>query len=603
MEASPARVIQYFNGEKQNLIPLFQRPYSWKKSHWQILWDDMMVQYDLDEKSTHFMGAIVSVPARSVPVGVSKYLIIDGQQRLTTVSLLLCALRDLVDKNTADRIHEVYLTNRFRDPEDTLKFVPTQADRGRYKAIVLDRQVPDDGSLMVEAYDFFRRQLISGIDNNGDKGVDPARVLTTIEHALQVVMINLGDEDDPYLIFESLNFKGEPLTQADLVRNYLLMRFRHSISLGGEQERIYFQYWSPMEKQLGDNLTEFLRHYAMKDGDNILQGGIYAATKKRLKGMDTSDAVEREVQRMKEFAGIYANILAPALEPDPALRRRLENIKALDVTTSYPLLLRLLDARKAGTLATDELEACLGLIESFMVRRAVCAVPTNALNKLFLQWTRNFPANQHAVWLRASMSSGSGGRRFPTDAEFSEAFKDQPQYGRGATRFILCRLEQSFEHKEPVDLTSTTIEHVLPQTLTEAWITELGGDAREAHARLVGTLGNLTLTGYNAELGNMSFVDKKDKLKNTHIELNRWILGRKAIELCNDQCVTLSDSGERLIEPRPRAVGPGQSMINIDPVRRHAKIDQSGALGGQVLLIGGAAGIADNCLSHWMVYV
>jgi uncharacterized protein with ParB-like and HNH nuclease domain len=157
------------------------------------------------------MGAIVSVPARSVPVGVSKYLIIDGQQRLTTVSLLLCALRDVVDKNNADRIHEVYLINRFRDPEDTLKFVPTQADRDRYRAIVLSRQVPEDGSLMGEAYNFFRRELVSGIDNNGDQGVDADKVLATIEHALQVVMINLGDEDDPYLIFESLNFKGEPL--------------------------------------------------------------------------------------------------------------------------------------------------------------------------------------------------------------------------------------------------------------------------------------------------------------------------------------------------------------------------------------------------------
>lgn len=524
MEASPAKVIQYFNGEKQNLIPLFQRPYSWKMNNWKTLWEDMMVQYDLDDKSTHFMGAIVSVPARSVPVGVSKYLIIDGQQRLTTVSLLLCALRDIVDKNTADRIHEVYLTNRFRDPEDTLKFVPTQADRDRYRAIVLDRQIPNDDSLMVHAYDFFKRQLVSGIDNNEDQGVDPSRVLMTIEHALQVVMINLGDEDDPYLIFESLNFKGEPLTQADLVRNYLLMRFRHSMSIGGEQERIYSKYWSPMETLLGDNLTEFLRHYAMKDGDNIYQGGIYAATKAHLKSMELPEEVEKEVQRMKDFAGIYATILNPMLEPDPALQSRLENIRALDVTTSYPLLLRFLDARKTGTLTTDELEVCLSLIESFMVRRAVCAVPTNALNKLFLQWARNFPINQHAVWLRGSMSSGAGGRRFPSDIEFSEAYKNQPQYGRGATRFILNRLEQSFQHKEPVDLASTTIEHILPQTLTDDWIVELGDDAKETHERVVGTLGNLTLTGYNSELGNLSFADKKEKLKSTHIELNRWIL-------------------------------------------------------------------------------
>ena len=553
MEASPAKVIQYFNGEKQNLIPLFQRPYSWKRTNWQTLWDDVMVQYDLEDKSTHFMGAIVSVPARSVPVGVSKYLIIDGQQRLTTISLLLCALRDLVDKNTADRIHQVYLTNLFRDPEDTLKFVPTQADRDRYRAIVLDRQVPLDGSLMVEAYDFFKRQLVSGTDSNGDQGVDPAKVLTTIEHALQVVMINLGDEDDPYLIFESLNFKGEPLTQADLVRNYLLMRFRHSLSIGGEQERIYSQYWSPMETQLNDNLTEFLRHYAMKDGDNIYQGGIYAATKARLKGMESAEEVEHEVQRMKEFAGLYASILDPALESDPALRRRLENIRDLDVTTSYPLLLRFLGARKAGLLVADELELCLGLVESFVVRRAVCAVPTNALNKLFLQWTRNFPASQYSVWLHASMSSGAGGRRFPSDIEFSEAFKNQPQYGRGATRFILWRLERSFAHKEPVDLESTTIEHVLPQTLTEAWIAELGSDANEVHARLIGTLGNLTLTGYNAELGNLSFAEKKEKLSNTHIELTRWILDQpnwRETEIAERADKLLSKAKELWIAPQ-----------------------------------------------------
>ncbi len=411
-----------------------------------------MIQYDLEDKSNHFMGAIVSVPARSVPVGVSKYLIIDGQQRLTTVCLLLCALRDLVDKNTADRIHEVYLINIFRDIEDTLKFVPTQIDRERFRSIILDRQIPaDDDSLMVEAYRFFKHQLKSGVDSNGDQGVDPVRVLTTIEHALQVVMINLGDDDDPYLIFESLNFKGEPLKQADLVRNYILMRFRHSMAIGGEQERIYKHYWAPMESMLADNLTEFLRHYAMKDGDNIYQGGIYAATKVRLKNMESPNDVENEIDRMKKFAGLYEAILNPLLETDSNIQFRLDNIRQLEVTTSYPLLLRLLQARDVGIISNEELEHCLGLVESFVVRRAVCAVPTNALNKLFLQWTRNFPSHKIDTWLHTQMSSGSGGRRFPSDTEFSDAFKNQPQYGRGATRFILCRLEQSL----PIRLTQT----------------------------------------------------------------------------------------------------------------------------------------------------
>lgn len=523
MEASPARIIQYFNGEKQNLIPLFQRPYTWSWEKWQTLWEDIMVQYDMGDASTHFLGAIVSLPARSVPVGVSKYLIIDGQQRLTTLSILLCALRDCLDENSAARIQEVYLTNRFREPEDTLKFVPTQADRDTYRAIVIDKQLPDSDHQMVAAYRYFKSLLTNEEDPNGDP-VDLARVLATLEHSLQVVMINLGDSDDPYLIFESLNFKGEPLTQADLVRNYVLMRFKHSISAGGEQERIFTRYWQPLEHELGVNLTEFLRHYSMRDGDNTRQGGIYAATKARLKTMDTPEKVEAETCQMKTFGHLYATILDPEREQDQNVRTRLEHIRQLEVRTSYPLLLRFLGARASGYVVAHDLEKCFGLIESFVVRRAVCSVPTNALNKLFLQWTKNFPDSNHFKWLHESMSSGGGGRRFPTDSEFEDNFKNQSLYGRPVTRFMLCGLEHDIGHKEPVDLSSATIEHILPQTLTSEWCLQLGDQPEVTHGRLLHKIGNLTLTGYNAELGNIPFDEKKAKLANTHVELNRWIL-------------------------------------------------------------------------------
>jgi hypothetical protein len=339
--------------------------------------------------------------------------------------------------------------------------------------------------------------------------------------------INLGDADDPYLIFESLNFKGEPLNQADLVRNYVLMRFRHSIAPGGEQQRVYLNYWRPMEDLLGENHSEFLRHYSMKNGDDIRQGGIYAAIKAHLKNMDSAEKVEQEIKRMQTFATFYAKFINPAQESNVPVQQRLEHIKSLNVTTSYPLLLRLFGARTDGTLSDSDLEKCLGLVESFFIRRAVCVVPTNQLNKLFLQWAKNFPETDHVVWLHTAMSSGGGGRRFPADAEFEEAFKNQPQYGRGSTRFILCQLEESFEHKEPVDLSEATIEHVLPQTLTPEWEAELGENFQETYTRLIDTIGNLTLTGYNPELGNIPFSEKKEKLQNTHIELNRWILERE----------------------------------------------------------------------------
>ena len=305
------------------------------------------------------------------------------------------------------------------------------------------------------------------------------------------------------------------------------MRFRHSISAGGEQERVYLNYWRPMEDQLGGNLPEFLRHYAMKEGDNINQGGIYAATKAHLKNMDSPDKVEDEVKRMQKYASLYAKFITPSLEANPQIQKYLCHINELAVTTSYPLLLRLMGARSEGTMTDEALEKCLELVESFVVRRAVCYVPTNALNKLFLQWAKNFPESEHFAWLHKSMSSGGGGRRFPNDVEFSEAFTNQPQYGRGTTRFILCQLEKSFDHKEPVDLAQATIEHVLPQTMTPEWESELGLGFEEVHGRLIDTFGNLTLTGYNPELGNIPFSEKKIKLQNTHIELNRWILERQ----------------------------------------------------------------------------
>jgi uncharacterized protein with ParB-like and HNH nuclease domain len=524
MEASPARVIQYFNGEKQNLIPLFQRPYTWGVSNWQTLWDDLMVQHEMGDTGTHFMGAIVSVPARSTPVGVNKYLIIDGQQRLTTVSLLLCALRDSVDLNSASRIQDVYLTNPYRELEDRLKFVPTQTDRAVYRAIALDRQPPEDNKdiKMAAAYHFFKKMLRS-TDNN-EQPIDPNKILTTLEQSLQVVMINLSDDDDPYLIFESLNFKGEPLTQADLVRNYLLMRFRHSVSAGGEQERVYSKYWIPLENTLSSNLTEFLRHYTMKDGDDIKQGGIYAAIRNKLKNMGSIDLVEAEAASLLRFGEFYSKFLQPNEEKLSEIRHHLENIKEVQVSTSYPLLLRLFDAHQAGMVSDSELGKCLKIVESFVVRRAVCGVPTNPLNKLFIQLSKNFPKTEHAHWLLRALSALKGRGRFPKDAEFSAAFMTQPQYGRGTTRFILCRLEKAFGHKEEVNLSTATIEHVLPQTLTQSWRDELGPEADNIHATLLDTFGNLTLTGYNSELGNLPFPQKKDKLQSTHIELNRWIL-------------------------------------------------------------------------------
>lgn len=525
MEAYPAKVIDYFNGEKQNLIPLFQRPYIWGKEHWDRLWDDIIVQYEQDDGSVHFLGAIVSVPARTVPVGVSKYLIIDGQQRLTSISLLLCAIRDKIDSTNAERVQEVYLINKYRSPEETLKFLPTQIDRDDYREIVLERTIPNNDSHIVQAYKYFSSKLSKGKDSD-DNPISIEKILSTIERALQAVMINLGDADDPYLIFESLNFKGQPLEQADLVRNYLLMKFRHEVSSGGEQERIYHNYWLPMENDLKTQLTEYLRFYIMKDGTKLRQDGIYTAVKGKFKSIpDESNQVEEEIKQIKYFADMYSLCLEPERESDTSIQELLRDFQELKSTTSYPLVLRLLDARARGVIDNETFGKCLRLIQSFLIRRSVCSVPTNALNKLFLQWTRNFTDENTYDWLLGAMKDGQGGSRFPTNTEFENAFINSAQYGKTSTKLILKKIEASFGHKEQVDLSDSTlsVEHVMPQTLTEEWENDIGEDFSDVHGRRLHTMGNLTLTGYNSTLSNNGFEQKKEVLRETHIEMNKYI--------------------------------------------------------------------------------
>lgn len=533
MQASPARVIEYFNGEKQNLIPLFQRSYTWEKKDWQALWEDLMVQYESPDNSTHFMGAVVSLPAKSVPVGVSKYLIIDGQQRLSTISILLCALRDSLDETSASRVQEVYLTNRYRAPEDLLKLVPTQSDRNSYRALVIERDTSTFTGRIVEAYKFFLNMIVCATDTN-DQHLSCERLLTTIEHNLQVVMINLDEADDPYLIFESLNAKGEPLTQADLVRNYVLMRFRHSISAGGEQEKIYTKYWLPLEQMLGANLSEFLRHEAMKAGENVKEGGIYTAVKATLKD-EASVGVEELLVVMRDAGRHYQKLVEPAQETEPSIRKRLTALRDLKIKVSYPLILRFFESHQKEVLSTPDLESCLGLVESLSIRRAVCGVPTNGLNKMFLQWCKNYPDDNQLDWFMNTLSGGAGGSRFPTDAEFSEQLESQSQYGKASTSFILRQIELSFQHLEPVLLDGLTIEHVMPQTLTNDWKVMLGSEWQKIHDRYVHTIGNLTLTGYNPELGNLSLRDKKAIFATAHVELSRFILEQSTwteVEIC-----------------------------------------------------------------------
>lgn len=385
---------------------------------------------------------------------------------------------------------------------------------------MLERALSTNSSRVKGAYEYFRQRLK---ENHDSDPIDPLRFLETLEQSLQVVMINLGDTDDPYLIFESLNAKGEPLTQADLVRNYVLMKFRQSLEPGGDQERIYEKYWNPLQISLGTELTDFLRHYCMKEGATVEKRTVYSAIKKLISEKGDNAEIETELNDMTRLGESYASFIDPSKEPDPEVRTRLAAFSELDVTTGYPLLLRLFDSRSRQTITETDFKTCLFLIESFVVRRAICAVPTNSLGKMFTQWSKDYREVEIVKWLHGKLSSGSGNARWPIDSAFKAAFQLTEQYGRKATRHVLTSLEKNFGHKETVNLETASIEHVMPQELSSDWEQMLGTGAKELHESLLHTFGNLTLTGYNSELGNLPFDQKRQQLLASHIDLNMWI--------------------------------------------------------------------------------
>lgn len=522
MEARPCRIVEFFDGTKQMMVPLFQRTYEWGQPQWEALWDDLIERYQRSDEEpadvSHFVGAIVTVPARSVPVGVSKYLVIDGQQRLTTAAILLCAIRTRLEANSreARRIYRL-LNNEDYDGDDVYKLLPTQPDRPAWRSLMEDPAgaIP---SRFRAACQFFQSRLDAKIDD--EETLDVRRLFEVVQSRLSVVFINLGENDDPYLIFESLNAKGSPLTQADLVRNYLLLRMRTQ-----DQDRVYQQHWLPMQERLGDDLPEFVRQYLMQSGVEVPKGHVYSVLKARLSGL-RDDAMPDRVEDLARASQFYLRITQPTHEEDASLKRGFARLRRWEISTANPLLLRLYAAYAEGRVTAEELGDCLIMIESFGVRRFICGVPTNQLKRIFLKLTSQVDGiiapTGTAENLRERLASGIRGTRWPKDDEFHARWLDATIYANpiDRCRFILESLEEAHDHREAVDPRNVTIEHVMPQTLSEAWRDDLGS-AAALHDRYVDTIGNLTLSAYNGELSNLAFSRKRELYANSHFELTR----------------------------------------------------------------------------------
>ena len=452
------------------------------------------------------------MPSNSLPQLVAKYLLIDGQQRLITIFILLALIRDKAheqgEEDLANEINQTLLVNPFKKGEDYFKLLPTQADRRSFQKIIGGETAASDGRIL-KAYQFFDRKY-------RQSNVNKELLKQIISTKLVIVSIALDPDDNPHLVFESLNAKGHPLTQADLIRNFFFMRVSPD-----HQEEIHQKYWKPMQEALGESLTEFVRHYLMKSGAPIKQNQIYFALKEET---NPSTTLER-LADLNKYSKYYQKLINPKNESDTQIRRAIERINRLESTITYPFLLNCYDDYENSRISSNDYAQILRIIENFLLRRYICNIPTYGLNKVFpsLYSQASLAGSDNLIQgVRLSLQS----RGYPRDEEFYHNLTEGKLYGRGdrliRAKLILESIEETYKHKEPVALDVLTVEHVMPQTLTSAWQERLGSDWELIHEIFLHNLGNLTLTGYNSELSNDSFESKKQRLSASHLELNKY---------------------------------------------------------------------------------
>jgi uncharacterized protein with ParB-like and HNH nuclease domain/alkylated DNA nucleotide flippase Atl1 len=538
MQVRETNLKQLVQGEKQFRVPLWQRQYTWRIADHRLLWRDILEQYSrardgaLSAESGHFLGSIVLSPVPSAASGVASYLIIDGQQRLTTLALILCAIRDAAaktDGQVIEKYDELYLINKFQDGEARFRFVPTQADRAAFFASVTRGTEAGAQDPIGQAYRFFRSHVeLLGPD---EEPLDLERLTSVVVERLALVDITTSEGDNAHRIFQSLNATGVNLTQADLLRNLIFMLLPTRASV------VYDEIWRPMERLIGfENLEGLARVDLQRRGIDVAVDDVYRRHQDRLERMASGEEeVEAAVRDLALRAQHYKRIIEPGTEDDPEVRAGLERLRRWGAQTTYPIVMAAYDLRERGLLSIDGMREVMSYVESFLVRRQLAGIPTNALNRLFVQLIEHLPEGpEFPMALRQELSRER--RYWPSDEQLREAIRTRPFYFSGRwqqRKLILERLEQSYDHPEHIDFESTdlTIEHVLPQTLSDEWrdhLARLGQDPDEVHQNHLHTLGNLTLTAFNGTLSNNPFERKKQIYSGSHLELNRALAEKDA---------------------------------------------------------------------------
>lgn len=527
MKATEVNYLKFLEGTKQFVVPIYQRTYSWTTKECNQLWKDIVNVAEKDEIPAHFIGSIVYIEKGIYQVAsVSQLLVIDGQQRLTTLSLLLSAVADAIEKDdsiggmTNSKIKNYYLFNSEETDDLFFKLRLTRSDKETFWNLLINNDLPPQHSFRIqENYQFFTDKIAKSTISLEDliKGL----------RKLVIVDISLDrDHDNPQLIFESLNSTGLDLSQADLIRNYILMGLEPE-----EQKYLYESYWYMMEQDFGQaNYTKhfdrFMRDYlTLKSSAGTIP--TLALVYEAFKGYSNQNGVpiEEIVKDIHHYSKHFTKLMLQK-EDDPIIRTVLHDIDTLKYDVPYPFLMEVFEDYENDLLDKSELIEILLLVESYLFRRAICGIPTNSMNKTFATFSKSILDKENYLEsIKAKFLLLDSYRRFPNDEEFKQAFLTKDVYNFRPRNYLLRKLE-NYKRKELVQVDDYTIEHILPQNenLSDEWKRDLGENWQSVQATYLHTLGNLTLTGYNSELSDRPFLEKRNMVGgfvDSPIRLNR----------------------------------------------------------------------------------
>lgn len=550
MDATKGNIYSILNGNKQFLIPVYQRYYSWDIEQCKRLWNDIE-DMQKHNKYGHFVGSIVNIAEQAMPTGVQKYMIIDGQQRITTLTLMLIALRDYAIKHPEDmsinyrRIDNMLLKNEYEDGDERYKLLLTENDRDILISLVERKPIPDNTiSRLLVNYEYFAGQ----IEKNK---LLPSEIYESIGK-LQIVNITLDRTiDDAQAIFESLNSTGKELSESDLIRNYILMGLKND-----EQMYVYEHMWRPMEllfeyEKQGSVMDRFFRDYLTMKLTRIPKiDNIYEEFKSYHLNCEFSSIQDLCTDLLK-YSKYYTDMVF-VRSSNKEICSLYSDIKDLKMEVVFPFLLKVHNDFKEGIISEDDFIEILKMCISYVFRRSICDIPTNSLNKTFATLRNEIKPDDYINSIKAFFILRDDYKQFPDDDKFVSAFESRDIYNMRSRNYILSHLE-NYNNKASIIIENYTIEHIMPQNtkLNDEWKKELGPDWREIQKKYIHTIGNLTLTAYNSEMSDRPFMVKMDMqggFKESALRLNAYLvkLTEWNEEHINERAKLLSDKAKEI---------------------------------------------------------